>query len=180
MKQNDVQIGGRYRVKIGSRLAEVTVLRRLDGRGRARFECRTGDTGRTIKATAARLRPCVDSPRGRIVAPTAIPGVALNPARKMERMERFNSSGIVRFCDRLHVSVPLRQACREFVRSVNRRSLRDFTPEFRRGALHCVMAHHSFNRDQYRQVMGHAPVPTEEMVAAAMLGDEAARAAMLA
>ena len=57
MKQNDVQIGMQARVKIGSRLAEVTVLRRLDGRGRARFECRTSDTGRVIKATAARLRP---------------------------------------------------------------------------------------------------------------------------
>lgn len=57
MKQEQVQIGMRARVKIGQRLAEVTVLRRLDGRGRARFECRTSDTGRLIKATAARLRP---------------------------------------------------------------------------------------------------------------------------
>lgn len=57
MKQEQVQIGMQARVKIGSRLAEVTVLRRLDGRGRARFECRTSDTGRLVKATAARLRP---------------------------------------------------------------------------------------------------------------------------
>ena len=57
MKQEQVTIGMAARVKIGSRLAEVTVLRRLDGRGRARFECRTSDTGRLVKATAARLRP---------------------------------------------------------------------------------------------------------------------------
>lgn len=57
MKQEQVQIGMQARVKIGSRLAEVTVLRRLDGRGRARFECRTSDTDRLVKATAARLRP---------------------------------------------------------------------------------------------------------------------------
>lgn len=57
MRQNEVQIGGHYRVKIGQRLAEVTVVRALDGRGRQRYECRTSDTGRTIKATAARLRP---------------------------------------------------------------------------------------------------------------------------
>ncbi len=57
MKQDDVTIGMTCRVKIGSRLAEVTVLRRLDGRGRARFECRTSDTSRSIRATAARLRP---------------------------------------------------------------------------------------------------------------------------
>lgn len=57
MKQEQVKIGMQARVKIGSRLAEVTVLRQLDGRGRARFECRTSDTGRLVKATAARLRP---------------------------------------------------------------------------------------------------------------------------
>lgn len=62
MKQEQVQIGMRARVKIGSRLAEVTVLRQLDGRGRARFECRTSDTGKTIKATAARLRPMPSPP----------------------------------------------------------------------------------------------------------------------
>ena len=57
MKQEQVTIGMQARVKIGSRLAEVTVLRQLDGRGRARFECRASDTGRLVKATAARLRP---------------------------------------------------------------------------------------------------------------------------
>jgi hypothetical protein len=57
MKQECVTIGMQARVKIGQRLAEVTVLRRLEGRGRGRFECRTSDTGRIVKATAARLRP---------------------------------------------------------------------------------------------------------------------------
>jgi hypothetical protein len=60
MKQNDVQIGMTARVKIGQRLAEVKVLREIDLGGwknRRRFECRTVDTGRLIKATAARLRP---------------------------------------------------------------------------------------------------------------------------
>jgi hypothetical protein len=57
MKQECVTIGMQARVKIGQRLAEVTVLRQLEGRGRARFECRTSDTGRLVRATAARLRP---------------------------------------------------------------------------------------------------------------------------
>lgn len=57
MKQEQVTIGMTARVKIGQRLAEVTVLRRLNGRGRARFECRTSDTGRLVRSTAARLRP---------------------------------------------------------------------------------------------------------------------------
>ena len=75
MKQNDVTIGMQARVKIGSRLAEVTVLRQLDGRGRARFECRTSDTGRLVRPTAARLRPlpprAVDAMVERMVAAAA-------------------------------------------------------------------------------------------------------------
>lgn len=63
MKKQDVTIGGAYRVKIGARLAEVTVIaereRRPWGNQRRQtvFECRTQDTGRTIMASAARLRP---------------------------------------------------------------------------------------------------------------------------
>lgn len=64
MKQEQVEIGMQARVKIGQRLATVTVLRRLDGRGRARWECLTEDTGRSLRATAARLRP-LPSPRVR-------------------------------------------------------------------------------------------------------------------
>jgi hypothetical protein len=62
MRQNEVRIGGEYRVRIGDRLAPVTVLRRLDGRGVARYLCRTGDTGREVRATAARLRPLPGTP----------------------------------------------------------------------------------------------------------------------
>ena len=63
MRKQDVTIGGAYRVKIGARLAEVTVIaareRRPWGNQRRQtvFECRTSDTGRLVKATAARLRP---------------------------------------------------------------------------------------------------------------------------
>ena len=75
MKQECVTIGMQARVKIGQRLAEVTVLRRFEGRGRARFACRTSDTGRLVKATAARLRPvpppAVRAMVGRMVAAAA-------------------------------------------------------------------------------------------------------------
>jgi hypothetical protein len=69
MKQNDVQIGMTARVKIGQRLAEVKVLREIDLGGwknRRRFECRTVDTGRLIKATAAAPRgaACPEDGRG--------------------------------------------------------------------------------------------------------------------
>lgn len=92
MKQNDVTIGMQARVKIGSRLAEVTVLRQLDGRGRARYECRTSDTGRIVKATAARLRPmpppAVRAMVNRMVAASVaradVDAIVLEPAPGLE------------------------------------------------------------------------------------------------
>jgi hypothetical protein len=92
MKQECVTIGMQARVKIGQRLAEVTVLRQLEGRGRARFECRTSDTGRLVKATAARLRP-VPPPAVRVmvdrmvaasVARADVDAIVLEPAPGLE------------------------------------------------------------------------------------------------
>jgi len=61
MRKNDIVIGGTYRVRIGSRLATVTVQRQRQrsefGRSRPVFVCTTHDTRREIEATAARLRP---------------------------------------------------------------------------------------------------------------------------
>lgn len=62
MRQQDIVIGGRYRVRIGGRLAPVEVIsqRRRSGYGgrvQTVFVCVTQDTHRQIEASAARLRP---------------------------------------------------------------------------------------------------------------------------
>lgn len=61
MRQKDIVIGGTYTVRIGARLAPVTVERQRRrnecGRSRTVFVCMTHDTRREIEATAARLRP---------------------------------------------------------------------------------------------------------------------------
>lgn len=58
MKQEQVTVGMQARVKIGSRLAVVTVEREIDRPGRRmQYQCLTADTGRRITATSARLRP---------------------------------------------------------------------------------------------------------------------------
>lgn len=63
MKLAEVTIGGEYRVKIGNRLAPVRVIAQRERRRwgnsprQTVFECRTLDTGRTIIASPARLRP---------------------------------------------------------------------------------------------------------------------------
>lgn len=59
---DNVTIGGTYRVMVcgtvtrATRMATVTVLRKCGG-NRGRYLCRTHDTGRTVRATAKRLRP---------------------------------------------------------------------------------------------------------------------------
>lgn len=83
MKQADVTIGGEYRVKIGSRLAPVTVERVIDRGGvrRLHYQCLTGDTGRRITCTAARLRPAPARP--------AAPAAGIQPGDRVKYASRF-------------------------------------------------------------------------------------------
>ena len=71
MRAKDVTLACEYRVKIGGRLAPVVVIARRErrscgGRTQTVFECRTLDTGRSITATAARLRPVPGTPEAAV------------------------------------------------------------------------------------------------------------------
>lgn len=211
MRQTEVRIGGEYRVKVGDRLAPVTVLRRLDGRGVARYLCRTGDTGREIRATAARLRPLPGTPeaaaeRSRriaaerrrranrpdrpspdhkptLTAPAAVPGMVerVRPDLLVERLVGYNAEMVRRVVAGVHVGQPWSVACRAVFAVIGKGGrLRGFPRHLRRGAWLAVAEEHAANRAHYRQVMGHAPVPSPEMIEAAMTGDTIARAAVLA
>jgi hypothetical protein len=203
MKQNEVQIGGSYRVRIGDRLAPVTVLRRLDGRGRARFLCLTGDTGREVKATAARLRPMVApraTPPAAPVDPSPVPAAwdghpgdawlplvpvaGLLPSRgrgKVLRLSQANHAFVRRIVDREHVAYGMRRIAKVVREAIGRRiQWRTIPRDLRRGILFTAACIHHGNRERYQAVMGHAPIPSAEMVEAAMAGDEAARVAVLA
>jgi hypothetical protein len=86
MIQFEVIPGTRAVVRIGTRFARVTVLRRLPGTGRARWACLTDDTRREITATAARLKPLLGSPEeaaeeARAVARRAAEERAIEKAR---------------------------------------------------------------------------------------------------
>jgi len=204
MKQNDVQVGGRYRVRIGSRLAEVTVLRKLDGRGRARFECRTSDTGRLVRATAARLRPLVATrpaaAPAAVVEPSPVPAAwdghpgdawlplvpvgDLLPSRgrgQVLRLSQANHAFVRRIVDREHVACGMRRIARIVREAIGQRIQWQTIPrDLRRGILFTAACIHHGNRERYVAVMGHAPVPPAGMIEAAMAGDRAARAAVLA
>lgn len=179
MKQAEVTVGMRAHVRIGSRLAVVTVEHQTRLNGRVKFVCRTTDTGRQIVCTAARLRAIPESTGGEIVTPGAIGGVLINSARSIEQMGRHNRRGIREFSGRRHVGMSRLALARAFCEHIKARSLRQHPPAFRRGALHCLFKAHAENLQQYREVMGHAPVPSEELITAAMMGDASARAAVL-
>lgn len=186
MKQHEVQIGGTYLVKIGSRLAAVTVLRAIDGRGRLRYECRTADTGRIVRPTAARLRPAAAAKAPTaptLVPPAPVPGMIsrVNLTQPVERLRGANRDNIQRLCAAVHVSESYAAVCRHVYRKIGgRKTLAHHARPLRRGLWLAVAENHAANLELYRHVMGHAPLPSEEMITAAMGGDDAARAAVLA
>jgi len=204
MRQEQVTIGMTARVKIGSRLAEVRVLRRLDGRGRARFECVTQDTGRVIKATAARLRPMPGSPEAAAVAarkpaadrkPRAYTGIAgdilafVPPvpgmaetigAAPVAMLTVANADFVGRIVGAAHVAETFLAVARRVRQRIGRAFVWQTIPRaLRRGLLHAAASRHAANRRTYREIMGTAPFPTEEMIGRAILGTDADRAALL-
>ena len=203
MLQAEVKIGGEYRAKIGDRLAPVTVIAKLPGRGVARYLCRTGDTGREVRATAARLRPLPGTPeaaaerkrawdarrrreaktpagtyrstpdhRPTLVAPAPVPGMVrrVDTAALVEPLVGLNREMVRRVVAGVHVAQPWSVACRAVFAVIGKGGrLREFPRHLRRGAWLAVAEEHAGNRDQYRQVMGHGPIPSEEMIASALV-----------
>lgn len=205
MRQDEVTIGMQARVKVGGRLAVVTVLRALPGRGRLRYECRTADTGRLIRPTAARLRQTVETSRpaqkpAAAAEPSPVPAPwdghpgdawlplapvpGLLPSRgtgKVLRLSQANHAFVRRIVDREHVAVGMRRIARAVRAAIGERIQWGTIPrDLRRGVLFTAACIHHGNRERYAAVMGHAPIPSEEMIAAAMGGDAEARAAVLA
>lgn len=197
MKQNEITIGMTARVKVGGRLAPVTVERVIDRPGRrVQFQCLVTDSGRRIVCTAARLRRDVagewaaarrpDATHGTNGQPletaAPVPGMVTNvTAAPVERLSGGNLRGVERIVGTVHVAASWRSACRAVFAKVGTggASLRDFPRPLRRGLWLAVAEAHRANRDQYRQVMGYseALIVAAGAVEAAMMGDKAARAA---
>jgi hypothetical protein len=149
MRQNEIQIGGTYRMRIGDRLALVTVTGRSIGRGRARFTCLTHDTRREVKATAARLRP--------------LPGTAV------AALSAANADYVRRIVDGIHVAESFGHVARVVRRKIGRSIIfRSIPRALRRGLLHAAAERHAAGRRLYRAAMGHDPLPSERMVADAV------------
>lgn len=198
MRQAEVTIGGEYRVKIGGRLAPVRVIAQRERRRwgnsprRAVFECRTLDTGRTIIATPARLRPLVEASRPaaapRPVEPSPMPAAwdghpgdawlplvavpGLLPSRgtgRVLRLSQANHAFVRRIVDREHVAEGMMRIAR-VVRAAIGRSVqwRTIPRDLRRGILFTAACIHFGNRERYTAVMGHAPLPSPRAIAEAV------------
>jgi hypothetical protein len=161
---------------IPGRLAPATVSRWLPGGSRSRLFVVRTDEGVEHTVTAAKLLPMPGSILGGwettgelIVAPGAIPGTAINRRRMMERMAARNARRIVAECGRVHVGESLLATVRSVYASAGKRSLRSAPPAFRRGVVHTILAARAANVAEHRAVMGHAPLPTEAQITAAML-----------
>jgi hypothetical protein len=199
MKQSEITTGMTARVKIGSRLALVTVERVIDRPGRRlQYQCVTGDTGRRITCTAARLRPdpvaqfkaaglpgATAGTNGQpLVAAAPVAGMVANVSACMvEPLTGANRYNVERIVGTVHVSATWRAACRKvFSKLGTRGRLRTFPRPLRRGLWLAVAEAHRSNRDLYRSVMGYSEglIVAAGAVEAAMAGDDAARSRVLA
>jgi hypothetical protein len=217
MLANEITIGMQAAVKIGQRLAVVTITGKANYSGgrRQAWWCRTADTNRMITATAARLRPMPGTPEAAaekarkakadarriaktpsgtyrstpapeapvLVSPAPVPGMItrVNPSQPVERLVGRNREMVEHIVAGVDVALPWSAACRAVYRVIGKGGrLRGFPRHLRRGAWLKVAEEHAANRRLYRETMGHDPIPSVETITAAMTGDAAARAAVLA
>lgn len=198
MRTQDIVIGSTYRCRVGSRLALVTVtapprypsrryrcrthdtdrdilataarLRPLPGTALA-------DSERERLAAAAARRAVANAPRP-FSGPTGtdtveavpVPGILerVGPSPVL-RLSEANRDTIRRIVDRVHVA----EAFPVVARAVRRRIaemviFRTIPRALRRGILYEAAARHGAGRRMYRAAMGHAPLPSERMVAEAV------------
>ena len=118
-----------------------------------------------------------------LVSPAPVAGMVrrVDPSRLVEPLTGYNREAVERIVAGVNVAMPWSVACRAVFRVINKNGdLHTFPKALRRGAWLKVAEEHAANRRLYREVMGHAPIPSVEMIEDAMAGDPHARAAVLA
>jgi len=77
---------------------------------------------------------------------------------------------IIDALSRVHVAEPFLMAAKQVVQRLRHLGpWRRYSREVRRGILMVVAEHHRHNLETYREVMGHDPLPSEAMVARAIV-----------
>lgn len=162
------------RFEVRGRLHTATVV--YMGEGRSAKVCVKTDDDTYHHIAPAKLWPMPGAIVGgwettgeQIVAPRAVAGVRINRRRMVERSCRTNVRRITDACGRVHVGESPLATVRAVYAAAGKRSLRDCPPAFRRGIVHLILSCRAANLAEYRAVMGHAPLPTEAQITAAML-----------
>lgn len=194
MLRSEITAGMLARARVGSRIADVRVDSGAPDRT-GRFACTTLDTGRAIRCTAARLRPMPGSPedaaaRARAAAraiprpprpfsgsigtqtvpPAPVAGVLENvgPA-PIAMLSQANTHFVAGIVGAIHVAEGFPIVARAVRSRVGSTVIwRTIPRTLRRGILHAAAAIHADNRAEYHAVMGHAPLPSEGMIARAI------------
>lgn len=152
-----------------------------DAAENARAAARQRRIGREQRASEA--RPWT-MPEGNVVSlATArpVPGLIARVGRlPVMALTEADVAGVDRVVDRLHVLDTVPTVCRAMRGGLERFVWSTIPATLRRAVLLSALERHRDNRRQYQRVMGHAPLPSEELVSAAMAGDHQARAAVLA
>ena len=152
-----------------------------DAAENARAAARQRRIGREQRAAEA--RPWT-MPEGNVVSlATArpVPGLIARVGRlPVMALTEADVAGVDRVVDRLHVLETASTVCRAMRGGLERFQWQTIPATLRRAVLLSALERHRDNRRQYQRVMGRAPLPSEELVSAAMAGDHQARAAVLA
>ena len=152
-----------------------------DAAENARAEARQRRLGRDQRAAEARPWTMPEGLTVTLATAVPVPGMIARVGRlPVMVMNEPDRAGVERVVDRLHVLETASTVCRAMRRGLERFIWSTIPATLRRAVLLAALERHQENRRDYRDVMGHAPLPSEELVSAAMGGDHQARAAVLA
>lgn len=152
-----------------------------DAAENARAAARQRRIGREQRAAEARPWTMPEGIVVSLATARAVPGLIARVGRlPVMALTEADVAGVDRVVDRLHVLDTASTVCRAMRGGLERFRWSTIPATLRRAVMLSALERHRDNRRQYQRVMGHAPLPSEELVSAAMAGDHQARAAVLA
>lgn len=187
MLAKDIKIGSIYRCKVGARIATVQVQSVETRGGRRVHLCRTLDTDRTVRASAAKLRPySIEDKQAEAARAAQRAARPAKPVREfaghpgtsfvdlpgrapVQALSQANAAMVADIVDRCHVFDSPAHAFRKVHASISRRFRWASIPRaLRRGITYAAISRHLANRRMYTEIMGHEPLPTHRHIAEAI------------
>jgi hypothetical protein len=135
----------------------------------ARAAARQRRIGREQRAAEARPWTMPEGIVATVEDARPIPGMIARVGRlPVMRLNETDRAGVDRLVDRLHCAESPMAVCRRIRRGLERFQWRTIPATLRRAVLLAGLERHADNVAAFRDVMGHAPLPSERMVAEAV------------